>query len=290
MIDSKILFCCAFLWLSLSAFWLHTLKDTPPDISIAVKIERLRIWLLLALGEILVVIIGYVPLAILAMALFAVAGCVEIAQISRAPAFTVTGVMLAVLCSWMPPLHIGLALATVSIAIFLLPFRARPTGRRAAALLLSFYVGLAPSVLIACRERPGLLLAVLLTLTTSHMIDIVSGFAGTRIGGHRPLSRLSPNKTLWGFAVGCTLAVLAGLALTVPFWSQMEGVGSTWLVGIGLGISLWVITVLGDLVGSKVKRMLQVKNYGTCLGPQGGFMDRLDAFVPAVIAGCIVVS
>ncbi|WP_423199772.1 phosphatidate cytidylyltransferase [Cupriavidus sp. H19C3] len=36
--------------------------------------------------------------------------------------------------------------------------------------------------------------------------------------------------------------------------------------------------------------MLQVKDYGTCLGPHGGFMDRLDAFVPAVIAGCLVVA
>lgn len=293
MTEFQILFSCAFLWLCLSAFWLRTLVGVTTEVA-AARATRLRIWLIFALGEMAVAAAGQAALSILAMTALAVAGCVEIARVSRHSAFAAAGYMLAVPCAWLPPLLIGLALASTSVVIFLLPFKATPANRRAATLLLGFYVGLAPVTLYACRDRPGLLLAALLTLTTSHMIDIVSGFAGKRAGGRRPLARLSPNKTLRGFTVGCALAAPAGLALAVPLGAltgaAAGGAAPRWQYGILLGIGLWAITALGDLVGSKVKRVLQVKDYGTCLGPHGGFMDRLDAFVPAVIAGCLVVA
>lgn len=72
--------------------------------------------------------------------------------------------------------------------------------------------------------------------------------------------------------------------------TNVIGAVPVWFEGICVGISLWAITALGDLVGSKVKRILEVKDYGASLGPHGGFMDRLDALVPAVVAGCLLVS
>jgi phosphatidate cytidylyltransferase len=134
-------------------------------------------------------------------------------------------------------------------------------------------------------------------LTTSHLIDIVSGFAGKGANTHKPLSRLSPNKTVRGFGVGAVIGAPVGLVLAVPLQAlngtliaNFLGPFPIWLEGICVGMGLWATTVLGDLVGSKVKRILQVKDYGSSLGPHGGFMDRLDAFVPAVVAGCLLVS
>lgn len=293
MIHSQILFCSAFLWLSLSAFWLQTLGRASAD-GVTSGMARLRIWLVFALGEMAVAAIGHTLLAIVALTLITIAGCVEIARVSKHAPFAVMGVLLAALSAWMPPLHLGLALVAVSVFIFVLPFKAGPVSIRAGTLLLGFYIGLAPSALISCRDRPGLLMAVLLTLTTSHVVDIAAGFVGKRSISHRPLARLSPNKTVRGFLAGFVLAILAGLALVEPLESltnkAMAGATPHWQVGMVLGFALWTITTLGDLVGSKVKRMLQIKDYGTLLGPHGGLLDRLDAFVPAVVAGCVVAA
>lgn len=295
--QTRVLFCCAFLWLSLSAFWLHTLSARSKEAQVSAKILRLRVWLTFALTEIAVAAIGHAHVAVMAMLLLGAVSCVEVGRVSGALPHAIAGFALALSCAMAPPLQIGVATAVVASIVLLLPFQLSSAGRRMVTMLLGAYIGLAPAALFACRDRPGMLMAVLLTLTTSHLIDIASGFAGKHTNSHRPLPVLSPNKTVLGFGVGALLSIPAGLALTVSLQTLKDSsmanvIGSVpgWFKGICLGMSLWAITALGDLVGSKVKRILQVKDYSASLGPHGGFMDRLDALVPAIIAGSLLAN
>ncbi len=51
------------------------------------------------------------------------------------------------------------------------------------------------------------------------------------------------------------------------------------IAGIGLGIVVAVLSPLGDLAESLVKRDLGVKDMGTFLPGHGGFIDRFDAIL-----------
>jgi phosphatidate cytidylyltransferase len=81
----------------------------------------------------------------------------------------------------------------------------------------------------------------------------------------RPLSPLSPNKTVGGL-VGAVIG--AFLVLTL--------LGT---VTIGLLVAVAFGGVLGDLVESMVKRQAQVKDAGTWLPGFGGLLDRIDSLL-----------
>src|SRR6516165_5017573 len=81
----------------------------------------------------------------------------------------------------------------------------------------------------------------------------------------RPLSPLSPNKTVGGL-VGAVIG--AFLVLTL--------LGT---ISVGLLIAVAFGGVLGDLVESMVKRQAQVKDAGTWLPGFGGLLDRIDSLL-----------
>jgi phosphatidate cytidylyltransferase len=108
--------------------------------------------------------------------------------------------------------------------------------------------------------------------------DTGAYFAG-RMFGTRPLSRLSPNKTVEGLAGGIVTAIAA-------VW--FAGLYQDWLKGwqalvIGLGVAL--AAPVGDLFESLIKRDLGAKDSGRFFGAHGGALDRLDAVLFTVPVG-----
>jgi phosphatidate cytidylyltransferase len=81
----------------------------------------------------------------------------------------------------------------------------------------------------------------------------------------KPLSPLSPNKTVGGLAGA---VVGAFLVLTL-----LGTISVGLLIAVGLG------GVLGDLVESMVKRQAQVKDAGSWLPGFGGLLDRIDSLL-----------
>jgi phosphatidate cytidylyltransferase len=81
----------------------------------------------------------------------------------------------------------------------------------------------------------------------------------------RPLSSLSPNKTIGGL-VGAIIG--AFLVLTL--------LGT---ISIGLLVAVALGSVLGDLIESMMKRQAQVKDAGSWLPGFGGLLDRIDSLL-----------
>jgi phosphatidate cytidylyltransferase len=122
--------------------------------------------------------------------------------------------------------------------------------------------------------------ALMLILLVVWVTDIGGYFAGRGIGGPKLWPRVSPNKT-WAGAFGgfaASVAVAAGFAAC--------GLGRTGPLLL-LGSVLSIISQLGDLFESAVKRRFGVKDSSHIIPGHGGLLDRLDGFVAAVVLAAI---
>jgi phosphatidate cytidylyltransferase len=103
--------------------------------------------------------------------------------------------------------------------------------------------------------------------------DTFAYFAGSILGKHKIMERVSPKKTYEGLAGGILgVSVLAWFMSDFLWW----GTKTDWMV-IGLLVSL--MGTLGDFVESLFKRDAGVKDSGKIMPGHGGFLDRLDSFI-----------
>ncbi|CAN5448889.1 phosphatidate cytidylyltransferase [soil metagenome] len=123
--------------------------------------------------------------------------------------------------------------------------------------------------------------ALMFVLLIVWVTDIGGYFAGRGIGGPKLWPRVSPKKT-WAGAIGglvLSLAVAAGFA-----WS---GIGRL-LPLVVLATALTIVSQLGDLFESAVKRRFGVKDSSHIIPGHGGLLDRLDGYVFAVIGAALI--
>jgi phosphatidate cytidylyltransferase len=169
----------------------------------------------------------------------------------------------AVICGWLLLQPVTGTIADIAASVFGL-----------------FYLGFLPSHWIKLRDLPESGLA--LTLLACFLIvatDIGSYAIGRRFG-RRPLSPISPGKTVEGAlgGVGCAVAVGA-VGGTWIGWSW------GWLIGAALGAVVALFALVGDLTESMMKRDAGLKDSGDAIPGHGGVLDRIDSylFVPAVV-------
>lgn len=104
--------------------------------------------------------------------------------------------------------------------------------------------------------------------------DIFAYLGGRLIGGPKLAPSISPKKTCSGVIVGSTFAFLICYFVLCPIFSISRDTGVLVLVFIMI-----VASIIGDLVESKAKRMLNVKDSGNIIPGHGGLCDRLDSFL-----------
>ncbi len=102
--------------------------------------------------------------------------------------------------------------------------------------------------------------------------DVGAYFAGRAFGKNTLAPQVSPGKT-WEGVIGGVLLAGGACGLVLVWWRDDALV---WLV---LMLALIVISVLGDLFESLVKRASGVKDSGTILPGHGGMLDRIDSIL-----------
>lgn len=109
--------------------------------------------------------------------------------------------------------------------------------------------------------------------------DIGGYFFGKLIGGPKLCPKISPNKTVSGFIGAILFANILCFVCQRCFY-----------LSINMYITQCVIAfaILGDLLESKVKRILGVKDFGTCLKGHGGVLDRFDSLIFSSIAFAVL--
>jgi phosphatidate cytidylyltransferase len=147
----------------------------------------------------------------------------------------------------------------------------------------ALYAGALVVSLAFLRASPHYgLAAVLWLFAVVWGADIAAYFAGRLIGGPRLWPSVSPGKTWSGAVVGALAGAAFGLLLSG--WSNRVD-RLFWL-----GLATAVVSELGDLFESALKRRFGVKDSSNLIPGHGGLMDRLDAFVAASAFAALVAA
>jgi CDP-diglyceride synthetase len=108
--------------------------------------------------------------------------------------------------------------------------------------------------------------------------DTGAYFSGMFFGKHKLIPALSPKKTVEGAVGGVitatAIAVVYGIFINKYF--MLENV-NTVVLCIITGIAGSVLSQIGDLAASSIKRYVNLKDYGNLIPGHGGILDRFDS-------------
>lgn len=148
---------------------------------------------------------------------------------------------------------------------------------------MTLYVSIFMPFIVNLRLEYGIP-AMLIVFLSAWGSDTGAFFAGSFLGKHKLIPRVSPKKTVEGSVGGIISAMLCCQILlfvttmlggTIAAFSGFSG-----YVKIGaIGIAASIVSQLGDLVASAIKRDCNVKDYGKIFPGHGGFMDRFDSVI-----------
>ena len=145
------------------------------------------------------------------------------------------------------------------------------------------YIGWLGSYLVSLRNLPDGMWWTIQAVIGTVLADAGAYFIGSRFGKHMLAPRVSPKKTWEGYLGGVLVGSL-GSALMGALWG-LATPAITPLRGLIMGFALSVLTPLGDLGESMVKRQFNVKDSSNLLPGHGGIFDRIDAWLWAAPLG-----
>ena len=109
--------------------------------------------------------------------------------------------------------------------------------------------------------------------------DTCAYCVGVLIGKHKMTPKLSPKKSIEG-AVGGILGAALLFALYTHFViNQYTAMTLSLPLAAGLGAVGALVSMVGDLAASAVKRDHEIKDYGKLIPGHGGIMDRFDSVI-----------
>lgn len=140
------------------------------------------------------------------------------------------------------------------------------------------YTGWMISYIYQVRELPGGAFSVWLIFIAAWGSDVCAYCAGMLLGKHKAFPVLSPKKT-WegciGGVVGAAL-VAALYCLAMNHWFAQAFSVVQYAIVCGCGA---VISQVGDLAASAMKRNNEIKDYGKLIPGHGGVLDRYDSVI-----------
>lgn len=134
------------------------------------------------------------------------------------------------------------------------------------------YVAVMLSFIYMTRMLPNGKFDVWLIFICSWGCDTFAYCVGMLIGKHKMAPLLSPKKSVEGAVGGIIGAVLLGVVYGMVTGSTMVTYGI--ICGVGA-----LISMIGDLAASAIKRQTGIKDYGRLIPGHGGILDRFDSVI-----------
>ncbi|MDR2647283.1 MAG: phosphatidate cytidylyltransferase [Oscillospiraceae bacterium] len=118
------------------------------------------------------------------------------------------------------------------------------------------------------------------TLFCCWLADTFAYFVGVRLGKRKLSPRASPKKSVEGAIGSVILTTAANVGLAVLFNAFFIGdLRINILASALVGVPLILISILGDLTASSLKRYYGQKDFGKLFPGHGGVMDRFDSLL-----------
>lgn len=118
----------------------------------------------------------------------------------------------------------------------------------------------------------------------SFMTDTYAYIGGMLIGKHK-LTDISPKKTIEGTIVGTIMGVFIG----TMFYHTLIG-DLTLIETIIMSFVLTILSEIGDLVFSSIKRYFGKKDYSNLIPGHGGILDRFDSVIFVSLGMALILS
>ncbi|MDD3360246.1 MAG: phosphatidate cytidylyltransferase [Hespellia sp.] len=175
------------------------------------------------------------------------------------------------------PLFMAFLIALLMVYVFSYPkYKA---DQIMAAFFGLFYVAVMLSYIFQIRRITGAgSFLVWLVFLCSWGCDACAYCVGVLFGKHKMAPVLSPKKSIEGAVGGVVGAAILGAvyALAVDYFG---GVDVSPLAFAGICVVGGLISMVGDLAASAIKRNYEIKDYGKLIPGHGGILDRFDSVI-----------
>ncbi|MCL2480714.1 MAG: phosphatidate cytidylyltransferase [Spirochaetaceae bacterium] len=149
--------------------------------------------------------------------------------------------------------------------------------RTSSLIVLLFYPGIffSYSIRFSTLHYPSF--AFILFLFLVFFNDICAYVSGMLWGANnRNIIPISPKKSLVGFIVGFSSSILVA---SVFYYFKPQFFAEKYHYALIMGIVIGIISIIGDLSESAMKRSANIKDSGNVLPGRGGILDNIDSLI-----------
>ena len=187
-------------------------------------------------------------------------------------------VLLAASGNFQLQVMVFIAALVVVMAVYVFSFPKFKSDQVTMVYFGILYVAVMLSFIYQTRNLEDGLFLVGLVFLCSWGCDTCAYCVGVLIGKHKMAPKLSPKKSIEGAVGGLAGAALLGAlyALAINRW------GGTTVSPAEFALICFVggmISMIGDLAASAIKRDHDIKDYGKLIPGHGGILDRFDSVI-----------
>lgn len=176
------------------------------------------------------------------------------------------------------------------LAIYVLGFPKYSSNQMMCGFFGFFYVTVMLSYVYRIRVLDNGIYFVWLIFICSWINDTCAYLTGICIGKHKMTPKLSPKKTIEGAVGGIVGTGIVGFVFAYIFADKLLVMQPLMVVPALCCVGA-LVSIIGDLAASAIKRNNDVKDYGTLIPGHGGILDRFDSviIVAPIIFWCITI-
>lgn len=137
-----------------------------------------------------------------------------------------------------------------------------------------WYLPLYLPFFILIRMESSGLYWIFFLLAVNYAGDTAAFYVGRTWGRHKLAPLVSPQKTIEGSLGGLTANLLTALIFERTLFPHFP-----WFQLAGLGLTIGLVSQLGDLLESLFKRTARIKDSGSLFPGHGGLLDRIDSLL-----------
>ena len=145
-----------------------------------------------------------------------------------------------------------------------------------------FYVMFFISYFVKIRDLDGGVYLFFLALVGAVATDTFAYFIGKAIGKKKLIEAISPHKTVAGSVGGFVGNILVLTIYGIVLWYTGAYRGLPIYHYAIIGAVTGVVSQIGDLAASAIKRYVGIKDFGKIIPGHGGILDRIDSYLFAI--------